>query len=136
MSDTDIPRQLALHYARCADDRDFAAMLDIVTPDFSQRGPHCHCEGADAFIAQLKFLEDNFSATLHMVGNQLGSWAGQRYLGETYCIATHLYERDGVGRKLEMGIRYRDDIVACGDSFRYASRDLVVVWTSDQPLVS
>jgi hypothetical protein len=35
-----------------------------------------------------------------------------------------------------MGIRYRDDIVAYGDSFRYASRDLVVVWTSDQPLVS
>ena len=136
MTRTDSPRLLALRYARNADDRDFAAMGEIITPDFTQQGPHWRCDGAEAFIPQLNVLEQNFSATLHMVGNQLGSWSGEHYLGETYCVATHIYEREGVGRKLEMGIRYRDDIVAYGDSYRYASRDLVVVWTSDQALVS
>ncbi len=136
MQEVDIPRKLALLYARCADDRHFVGMRDIITPGFTQRGPDWHCEGADAFVAQLDYLEANFSATLHLVGNQLGSWSGDSYLGETYCLATHIFERDGVGRKLEMGIRYRDDIVAYEGSYRYASRDLTVVWTSDQALVS
>lgn len=136
MTKTDIPRQLALRYARYADDREFAAMREIITPRFSQRGPDWGCEDAEAFIAQLNYLEENFSATLHMVGNQLGSWSGDSYLGETYCVAAHIYQRDGVGRKLEMGIRYRDDIVLYEKTYRYASRDLTVVWTSDQALVS
>ena len=134
MQETDIPRRLALLYARCADDRDFSAMREIITPGFTQRGPEWYCQGADAFVDQLAYLEANFSATLHMVGNQLGSWTGENYLGETYCVATHIYQRDGAGRKLEMGIRYRDDIVAYNGGHRYASRDLVVVWTSDQAL--
>lgn len=128
-------RQLALEYARSADDREFEAMRAIITEDFSQQGPHWRCDGADAFIAQLDILKQRFDATLHMVGNQFGTWTGDRYRGETYCIATHVYEQEGVSRKLEMGIRYQDDIAREGDDYRYVSRDLRIVWTADQPVL-
>ena len=135
MDNRNIPLQLALQYARCADDRDFEGMRDIITPDFTQQGTDWRCEGADAFVAQLDVLREQFSATLHMVGNQLGEWSDGNYIGETYCVAHHICEREGVGRKIEMGIRYRDIIVPCDGDYRYASRDLRVVWVSDQPLL-
>ena len=127
-------KQLALRYAQIADGRKFAEMRDIISVDFSQQGPNWQCQGADAFIEQLQILEQNFSATLHMVGNQVGQWDGECYEGETYSIASHLYEKDGVGRKLEMAIRYQERIEKFADGHRYARRDVNIVWTSDQPL--
>lgn len=126
--------RLAMEYARCADHRDFAAMAHIITEDFSQTGPAWSCDGAQAFIQQLDFLEQNFSATLHMVGNQVGEWQDDTYEGETYCIAHHIYERDGQARKMEMGIRYQECIVLVEGKHRYSRRDLVVVWTNDVTL--
>ena len=126
---------LALRYAQIADDRNFAAMRDIISSDFSQQGPDWHCQGADAFIAQLQFLEQNFSATTHFIGNQLGAWQQDCYEGETYCIASHIYNKDGVDRKLDMAIRYRERIANTEGSYRYTRRDVDVVWTSDQPLI-
>ena len=79
-------KQLALRYAQIADDRKFAEMRNIISGDFTQQGPTWQCEGADAFIEQLQVLETNFSATLHMVGNQMGQWDGECYEGETYSI--------------------------------------------------
>jgi hypothetical protein len=69
-----------------------------------------------------------------MVGNQLGQWDGDCYEGETYSIASHLFEKDGVARKLEMAIRYQERIEKKADSYRYTRRDVNIVWTSDQPL--
>lgn len=134
MTTVAVERRLALEYARICDDRDFPAMRAIITDDFSQQGPQWGCNGAQAFIDQLQVLEDEFSATLHMVGNQIGNWDGDHYRGETYCIATHIYDKDGVSRKMEMGIRYQDVIDASGSGHRYRSRDLKIVWAGDTPL--
>lgn len=125
---------LALRYAQIADDRDFSAMRDIITADFSQKGPDWNFQGADAFVAQLQYLEQNFSATLHLVGNQIGHWENDCYEGETYSIASHIYEKDGVGRKLDMAIRYQERIEKNNGSYRYTERNVSIVWTSDQPL--
>jgi hypothetical protein len=127
-------QQLAFRYAQIADARKFAEMRDIISADFTQQGPNWQCQGADAFIEQLQVLETNFSATLHMVGNQLGQWNGDCYEGETYSIASHLFEKDGVARKLEMAILYQERIEKDTDSYRYTRRDVNIVWTSDQPL--
>tara|TARA_R110002110_G_scaffold66978_2_gene183146 strand:- start:98 stop:514 length:417 start_codon:yes stop_codon:yes gene_type:complete len=135
-SNSDTAHRLALRYAQIADDRDFESMRDIIRPDFTQVGPDWRCDSADAFIAQLEFLRENFDATLHMLGNQLGSWNADHYAGETYCTATHLYKRDGVGRKTEMGIRYQDNIVMEGGRYYYQSRDVRVIWVSDHALVT
>lgn len=125
---------LALRYAQIVDDREFEAMREILIEGFTQRGPEWYCEGVDAFIAQLNVLVEHYSATLHLVGNQLGEWHGDVYHGETYSIASHLYEKAGQGRKLEMAIRYRERVEFLEGRYRYARRDVNVIWTSDQPL--
>tara|TARA_R100000900_G_scaffold46396_1_gene37275 strand:- start:95886 stop:96440 length:555 start_codon:yes stop_codon:yes gene_type:complete len=133
MHDTDIARQLATQYALFVDNREFARMAEIMLADFTQQGPGFAADSREVFIANLEFLR-NYSETFHLIGNQYGEWQGDSYRGETWCVASHLYEKDGQGRKLDMGIRYQDDIVAVDGEYRYRSRDLKVVFTQDLPL--
>jgi hypothetical protein len=130
--DTDIPRLLAARYAQFVDDRCYARMREIMSPDFTQRGPGFSCSNLEEFIEGLAVL-DRFSATLHVVGQQLGEWHNAIYTGQTWCIASHIYEQDGVTHKMDMGIRYQDLIEDAGSGYRYTSRDLHVVWTQDLP---
>lgn len=129
-------QQLALRYAQIVDNRDFDAMRGIICEGFTQQGPQWQCHSAAEFIDMLKLLEENYSATFHMVGNQLGQWQGDIYRGETYSVASHLYERDGQSRKLDMAIRYQEQVVFRDGGYRYTRRDVEIVWTSDQPLNS
>ena len=129
----DIPRQLATRYALYVDNREFARMADIMLADFTQQGPGFAAGSRKEFIANLEFLR-NYSETFHLIGNQYGSWDGDDYRGETWCVASHLYEKGGQARKLDMGIRYQDDIVLLDGEYRYRSRDLKVVFTQDLPL--
>ncbi len=127
-------QSLALRYAQIVDNRDFESMRDILSEDFSQRGPEWHCESAEQFVGMLYSLADNYSATLHVVANQIGQWQGDHYEGETYSIASHIYEKDGQGRKLEMAIRYQENVAFIDGRYCYTRRDVNIVWTSDHPL--
>ena len=130
-----IVKELALKYARCVDDRDFEAMGEIMADDVVIGSPAFESQNLAEFKEQLKFL-DNFSATLHMIGNQLGEWTGEKYSGETYCVASHIHEKNGVPHKLEMGIRYQEDIAPMQGTYKYTRRYLDVVWQQDLPLES
>ncbi|MDG0980258.1 MAG: nuclear transport factor 2 family protein [Halieaceae bacterium] len=136
MSTRRIEELLALRYASICDKRNFSDIQDIVTEDFTQTGPEWQCDGAEAFEAQLGYLKVNFSATMHMVGNQLGAWGSDIYRGETYSIANHLYQKDGVARKLDMAIRYDEEIRQEHGVYKYARRDVHVIWVSDTALYS
>ena len=132
MIDTDIPKNLAIRYAQFVDDREFERMREIMVENFTQSGPGFAASSLDEFIANLQVL-NNYSATFHLVGNQYGEWQNDLYRGETWSVASHIYEKDGQQRKLDMGIRYQDVIETDGTAFRYLSRDLVIVWTQDLP---
>ena len=134
MIDPDIPRVLAVKYARFVDDRQFERMREILADTFTQQGPGFGSGSLDEFIANLSILDD-YTATFHIVANQYGEWNNDVYTGETWGVASHLYEKDGIPRKLDMGIRYQDVIENAGSHFHYLSRDLHVVWTQDLPLV-
>ena len=131
--DKDIPKLLASRYAQFVDNREFDRMREIMVPEFTQQGPGFGSESLDTFIANLAVL-DHYTATFHLVANQVGQWHNDIYNGETWGVASHLYEQDGIPRKLDMGIRYQDVIENIGGNFRYTSRDLNVVWTQDLPL--
>ena len=128
------PQQLAMQYARFVDARAFDRLEEILVPEFTLRGPGYGSASRDEFIASLAILND-YSATFHLVGNQFGDWIDDRYQGETWCVASHIYERDGTQRKLDMGIRYEDTIVRYAERWCYASRDLNLVWTQELPTV-
>lgn len=133
MSDMSVVRGLAARYAQLADDRDFAGFAEIMTEDFQQQGSGFTFSSRAEFVAGVEKLRD-FDRTLHLVGQSLGNWQGNSYRGETWCVASHIYERDGVERKLDMGIRYRETIVRSSGTWKYSKRHLNVVWTQDLPL--
>jgi hypothetical protein len=133
MMDPEIPRTLAVKYARFVDDRQFDRMREIMSDNFTQKGPGFGSDSLEEFIANLHVL-DQYSATFHLVANQYGEWQNDLYTGETYGVASHIYERDGSQRKLDMGIRYQDVIESTGVDFKYLSRDLKIIWTQDLPM--
>ena len=128
-----IAQQLALRYARIMDDRSFDELDEIMVDDVVMAAPNFENQGLAAFKEQVQLLH-NYSATMHLVGNQYGEWTGDKYEGETYCVASHIYEKDGVGRNWEVGIRYKDTIVRDGEHCKYTRRYLDVLWDSDRPL--
>jgi hypothetical protein len=128
-----IVRELALKYAQYIDDRDFDSMAKVLAEDVEMGSQAFETHTLAEFREQLKFL-DSFSATMHMIGNQVGEWNGEKYSGETYCVASHIYEREGVAHKLEMGIRYKDTIAPMDGTYKFTRRYLDVVWQQDLPL--
>lgn len=127
-------QKLAARYAQIVDSREFEKMREIVSNDFCQIGPEWHISDANAFIEQLGQLKDSFLKTFHMVGNQLGNWVDDRYEGETYSIASHIYEKSGARYKLEMAICYKEEVKFIDEAYRFTRRDVDLIWTSDQPL--
>ncbi len=128
-----IPAELAARYARIVDDSEFARMHDIMWPDFTQKGPGFGADSCEAFVGNLEFLR-RYQATFHFVGQQHGAWEGDRYNGETYCIASHFYNQEGEERRMDMGIRYQETIEVRGGAAKYSRRDLIIVWTEDRPM--
>jgi|TARA_R100000005_G_scaffold96027_1_gene80204 hypothetical protein len=128
-----IPSSLAASYAKSVDDRDFAAMESLMWPEFTQQGPGFAAESRAVFIGNLEFLRQ-FDSTFHLVGQVAGRWQGDHYRGETYCVASHFYQRDGRSLCLDMGIRYQDVIEMRAGEARYLSRDLKVVWQDEREI--
>lgn len=128
-----VPQQLANAYVRIVDNCVFEEMSSILWPEFTQQGPGFGSDSREAFIANLEILRQ-YQQTFHMLGGQWGEWQGDTYTGETYCVASHLYERDGAMRKLDMAIRYSEVIELRDDVAKYLKRDLNVVWTEDRAL--
>jgi len=127
----DTPRELATLYARYIDDRSFERLEEIMATDILVAAPNFECQGLAAFKEQLQLLH-NYSATLHLIGNQFGEWQGDTYEGETYCVAHHVYAREGEQRMWEVGIRYRDSIALVDGSYKYTGRYLNVLWQDDR----
>ena len=76
-----------------------------------------------------------YRATFHAVHNQTLEIAGDEAAGETYCVANHLFERDGRPVKLDWGIRYQDRYRRGADgTWRIARRELIVDWEQELPL--
>jgi hypothetical protein len=133
MNPETIPALLAASYAKTVDDRDFAAMASLMWPEFTQQGPGFAADSRAVFIGNLEFLRQ-FDSTFHLVGQVAGRWQGDHYRGETYCVASHFYQRDGRSLCLDMGIRYQDVIEMRAGEARYLSRDLQVVWQDEREI--
>jgi uncharacterized protein (TIGR02246 family) len=128
-------RELVYRYARAVDRRDYALARTLFTRDAKLIGPGFDISGCDAIADSMKAIE-HYRSTLHCVHNQLVELHGEQADGETYCVASHVYERDGGLRKLDWGIRYQDVYAREDGVWRFARRELLVDWTQDLPLDS
>jgi hypothetical protein len=90
-------------------------------------------KGHEQMRKGLKGLEA-FSATLHAVLNTYFEVDGDTGSGEVYCVANHVYEKDGVEFKLDMGIRYEDRYTRQANGWVIQSRFFHMVWETDSPM--
>ena len=127
-------QELSNRYARAVDRRDYAAFVALFAANGVLCGPG-YALTAHAEIERGIRLIEQYEATQHCVHNQLVEVRGDAASGETYCVARHIYERDGVKRKLDMGVRYQDEYRRERGGWRFTRRELVLDWTQDLPLV-
>jgi hypothetical protein len=126
--------ELAHRYAQLVDDRRFDELHRVLAPEIRISGPGYVMQGLAEVQGGMEILR-RYERTFHFVGNQLGQWdAENAWSGETYCIASHVYRRDGAEWKLDMAIRYQDRIERANGGLRFIARELRLAWLQDLPL--
>ena len=130
-------RELAEAYAFAADMRDRTAFSDVFTSEgvllIDAGGRY---EGRAEIAGVLDYLDDHYPRTLHFVGNHRVRLEGDRASGMVYCLAHHVYEREGVERDTLMATRYLDQYVRTPDGWKIAQRTHYVDWEEDRPLTT
>ena len=120
------PTKLSNLYASIIDQRKFSSLSSIMWDEFSMLGEF-EIIGLENFIAAMQQLE-NYKSTMHQVMNVQGEWDENIYKGETYCIASHMFDQDDKPYKLDMGIIYSDVIEIREEAAKFISRTFSLKW--------
>lgn len=127
-----VPTKLSNLYASIIDQRKFSSLSSIMWDEFSMLGEF-EIIGLENFIAAMQQLE-NYKSTMHQVMNVQGEWEENIYKGETYCIASHMFDQDDKPYKLDMGIIYSDVIETRGEVAKFISRNFSLKWKKTDSL--
>jgi len=126
VSTLNAPSKLSNLYASIIDQRKFSSLSTIMWDEFSMSG-HFEINGLENFIAAMQQLE-NYQSTMHQIMNVHGVWNKSMYQGETYCVASHMFEKDDKPYKLDMGIIYSDVIEVREGTAKFISRVFSLKW--------
>jgi len=126
MNKDPIPTKLSNLYASIIDQRKFSLLDSIMWKEFSMLGEF-EIAGLENFISAMQQLE-NYKSTMHQVMNVQGEWDENVYKGETYCIASHMFDQDDKPYKLDMGIIYSDVIEIREETAKFISRIFSLQW--------
>tara|TARA_Y100000389_G_scaffold98479_1_gene95151 strand:+ start:3530 stop:3967 length:438 start_codon:yes stop_codon:yes gene_type:complete len=121
-----VPSKLSNLYASLIDQRKFSSLNSIMWDEFSMSG-HFEITGLENFIAAMQQLE-NYQSTMHQITNVQGEWKENLYSGETYCVASHMFDKDNKPFKLDMGIVYSDFIEVREGTAKFISRVFSLKW--------
>ena len=121
-----IPAKLSYLYASIIDRRKFSSLGSIMWDEFSMSGLY-EINGLENFITAMQQLE-NYQSTMHQVMNVQGEWKGNLYNGETYCVASHIFNQDDKPHKLDMGIIYSDVIEVRDGTAKFILRNFILKW--------
>ena len=121
-----IPAKLSYLYASIIDRRKFSSLGSIMWDEFSMSG-HYEINGLENFITAMQQLE-NYQSTMHQVMNVQGEWKGNLYNGETYCVASHIFNQDDKPHKLDMGIIYSNVIEVRDGTAKFILRNFILKW--------
>jgi hypothetical protein len=121
-----VPSKLSNLYASLIDQRKFSSLNSIMWDEFSMSG-YFEITGLENFIAAMQQLE-NYQSTMHQIMNVQGEWKENLYSGETYCVASHMFDKDNKPFKLDMGIVYSDVIEVREGTAKFISRVFSLKW--------
>jgi hypothetical protein len=129
-------RELVDAYAHCADRRDADGQKSlfaedthfVVYMDGQGSEPTQELDGREALTPVFAALND-YQATMHFNGQSTIELDGRRATGESYCIAHHLFTKDGERTLMVAFLRYHDTFIKQGGGWLFAERRLYVDWT-------
>lgn len=135
MSDNERFREISALYARFVDRHEFGRLPEIMAAgasiavhpgDPATTPPLYKMEGVPAIQQAFELLR-NYQRTFHFVGQQsITELGADSARGETYCIANHFHNKNGVDHNYVMYIRYQDRFVREGGVWKIAERQLIV----------
>src|SRR3954465_4620259 len=76
---------------------------------------------------------NRYEATTHFNGQSTATLKGAPAIGESYCLAHHLYSEDGERKLMVASLRYLDTFVKTDGTWLFAERKLFVDWTETRP---
>ncbi|HQZ03293.1 MAG TPA: nuclear transport factor 2 family protein [Thauera sp.] len=120
-------QNLLYRYADAADRRDAARMNRcFANAQVRITGPGIVVDDGDKMIGM---LAEMFDWTMHNVHNfafEVDKDGGERAHGYTYCVATHVRTENGVRSKIDMYIRYLDELIKENGEWVFVKRELDV----------
>ncbi len=133
-------RELVDAYAHCADRRLAEEQKALFTEDtrfvvyMEGEGsePTEELHGREALTPVFENLR-TYLTTTHFNGQSTVELAGGRGTGESYCIAHHLFERDGQRMIMIASLRYLDSFVKVDGGWLFAERELILDWAETRP---
>ena len=143
MDTSEVADRLALHdlvvaYASTADRRDVAAFAALFLPDATLTARRGNGEpgiytGTER-LAEIPERLGRYTETFHVVTNHVCQVDGDTAHGEAACRAHHVSVTDGGATDLVLTIRYRDTYQRTDAGWRFATRDVHILWTSEEPV--
>ena len=137
-------RELIDAWAHCADRRLAEQQAELFTAhgkysiyngDPATHAPIGTRQGKDQIVETLGALK-KFVATTHFNGQSAIVVQADRAVGESYCLAHQLLEKDGARTLQLLSIRYLDDFERVGDRWLFAERKLIIDWSDIRPPAS
>jgi len=117
----DLPKR----YAHGVDARDWEAVDSCFLADADVHGTTGQGKYPE-YSANLRRLVEQFHTTMHFLGTQLTTVAGDTGHVVTYGVAFHLGE--GVG-EMVVGVRYLDDVVRVDGRWKISKRTVEGIWS-------
>ncbi len=133
-------RDLVDGYARAADRGDRAALEALFLPDATLTvrrpgaEPHTY-EGAGA-LGEIVPRLGRYARTFHFVANHWCSVNGAEATGEAYCEAHHVRVDGSSATDVVLTICYLDAYARTADGWRFARREVQILWTREHGLSS
>jgi ketosteroid isomerase-like protein len=129
-------RELVDTYAHCADRRDADGQKALFTEDthfvvyMDGEGtePTQELTGREGLTPVFDDL-NKYEATTHFNGQSAVALDGDRAIGESYCLAHHLFTNGGARKLMIASLRYHDIFIKEEGRWRFGERRLYVDWT-------
>jgi hypothetical protein len=135
-------RELVEAYAHCADHRDAKGQMALFTADArflvymdaKNPTPTQELHSREALAPVFADL-NKYDATTHFVGQStIFTLEAGRATGEAYCLAHHVFMKDGKRRLMLASLRYLDTFVKMDGAWLFAERLLYVDWLEERNL--
>jgi uncharacterized protein (TIGR02246 family) len=126
-------RALVDAYAVAVDARDRERFVGLFLPDaVMAMGPR-ELEGHEGVVKAIDMLDKHYPRSMHFVGNHDVTLDGDHATGLVYCLAHHISTRDEGSRDRFVAVHYDDRYVRTDDGWRFARRDLTIIWEEERP---